>query len=129
MEETKKVVSICGSADLEGNGVWIEYRFGKPGNIEMRFPADPSAAREEFIVRRYTRAGTTYFKLEFEKGGYNYAILEGAEVGGDPEYAATLRVRQISDGTDVAEFELSRVSDPFNLMKFEDRVRTEPFDE
>lgn len=129
VEGSEKTVSICGSASLEGSGAWIDYRFGKPGQIELQFPPKPSGSLDVFTVRRYTRFRTTYLKLEFDNGGYNYAILEFHEVDADPEYSATLRVRRNSDGNDVASFKLIPQSEPLNIMRLENHVRTEPFDE
>jgi len=129
VEGTGKMVSICGSASLDAAGAWLDYRFGKPGNVELQFPGDHANSLSAFTIRRYTRPGTTYLKLDFTNGGYTYAILEGFEAGSDPESTATLRVRRNSDGMDVASFDLRLLTDPLNMMRFEDKVPTEPFDE
>jgi hypothetical protein len=129
VEGSSKLVSICGSASLEAEGAWLEYRFGRPGEIELRFPAESAGSLSAFTIRRYTRPRTTYLKLEFDNGGYNYAILEGHQADEDPQSTASLRVRRQSDGKDVADLDLVMSTEPLIMMRLENRVRTEPFDE
>ena len=95
----------------------------------MQFPSDHQGSLRVFTVRRFTRPGTTYLKLEFDSGGYNYAILDYYEVGADPESETLLRVRRKSNEDDVASFDLTVQGESLGIMRLEDRVRTEPFDE
>jgi len=129
VDGSPKIVSLCGSADLEGDDAWLQYRFGETGNIELRYPAENADFRSAFTVRRYTRPRTTYLKFDFSNGGYTYAILEGYDADENPASTAFLRVRRDSDDEDVAKFDLTMSSDPLNIMTLEYKVRTEPFDE
>lgn len=129
VEGSPKIVSLCGSADLEGDDAWLQYRFGEAGKIELRYPAENADFRSAFTVRRYTRPRTTYLKFDFSNDGYTYAILEGYEADENPASTAFLRVRRDSDDEDVAKFDLTMSSDPLNIMTLEYKVRTEPFDE
>jgi hypothetical protein len=124
-----KVVSLCGSADLDANGAWLQYRFGEPGHVELSYPGENADFRSAFTYRRYTRPRVTYLKLDFSNGGYNYAIFEGYDADENPESTASLRVRRESDGEDVADLDLVMSSEELTIMKLEYKVRTEPFDE
>lgn len=129
VDGSPKIVSLCGSASLEGDGAWLEYRFGAPGHVELQYPSANADLMSAFTVRRYTRPRTTYLKLEFDNAGYNYAILEGHGADEDPQSTASLRVRRLSDGEDVADLDLAMSTEPLSIMQLEYKVRTEPFDE
>jgi hypothetical protein len=129
VDGSPKIVSLCGSASLEGDGAWLEYRFGAPGHVELQYPSANADLMSAFTVRRYTRPRTTYLKLEFDNGGFNYAILEGHGADEDPQSTASLRVRRLSDGEDVTDLDLVMSTEPLSIMQLEYKVRTEPFDE
>jgi hypothetical protein len=129
VDGSPKVLSLCGSASLEGNGAWLEYRFGEAGDVELRYPSGNADPMSAFTVRRYTRPRTTYLKLDFSNKGYTYAILEAFDADEDPQSNVSLRVRRDSDGKDVADLDLVMSTEPLNIMQLENKVRTEPFDE
>ena len=129
VDGASKQVSICGSASLEGGSAWLQYRFGKPGDIDLQYPKNHAGSMSAFTIRRYTRPRTTYLKLDFVNGGYTYAILEGFGADEDPQSTATLRVTRNSDGAEAASLDLAMTTEPLNIMQFEYKVRTEPFDE
>jgi len=129
VNSSPKVVSLCGSADLDADGAWLQYRFGEPGHVELSYPGENADFRSAFTYRRYTRPRVTYLKLDFSNGGYNYAIFEGYDADEKPESTASLRVRRESDGEDVADMDLVMSSEELTIMKLEYKVRTEPFDE
>jgi len=129
VDGSPKVVSLCGSASLEGNGAWLENRFGEPGDVELRYPSGNADPMSTFTIRRYTRPRTTYLKLDFSNKGYTYAILEAFDADEDPQSNVSLRVRRDSDGKDVADLDLVMSTEPLNIMLLENKVRTEPFDE
>ena len=129
LDGSSKTVSICGSSKLDGGDAWLQYRFGRPGRVELAFPEKPAGNMSAFTYRRYTRPGTTYLKLDFKNGGYTYAILEGFDDQADTPSSATLRVTRDSDGTEVAKHNLNMSTEPLNIMRLEYKVTTKPFDE
>lgn len=126
----EKVVSLCGSNSLEGNAAWLQYRFGEPGHIELRYPDKPAGSTAAFTVRVYTRARVSLSKLEFGKGGYTYAILDdfSDELDG-PQDHLSLRVKRDSSGETVASFDLVRKSEGDGILQFMNTLPTEPYDE
>jgi hypothetical protein len=71
-----KRVSICSSRALDGKQGYLQYRFGRPGNVELEFPKDRRGSQSAFRYTRYTRPRVTYLRLEFRTGGYLYSLSE-----------------------------------------------------
>ena len=121
-----KIVSVCVMEGDHTTPSHLTYRYGKPGKVELSYPATAKGSAKKFTARRYTRAQATYFKFEFTTKGYNYEILDGAE-GNDTDTG--LRVIRVSDGKVVAEHDLAPDTKTLSLMALEDLVKTAPFDE
>ena len=121
-----KIVSICMAEGDDTTPGHLTYRYGKPGAVEMIYPAAEQRPADAFTLRVYTRSRTTYVKFEFHKAGYEYAILEGSD---GPGSDASLRVTRVADGTVVADHDLTVLTDPFALMHLNGLVATGPFDE
>jgi hypothetical protein len=43
----KKILSVCGNVGGDGGG-WLQYRFGKPGKIELAFPQEKRDSLRKF---------------------------------------------------------------------------------
>ena len=127
LQGSDSIISLC--ADNADAASWLQARIGKPGEPEVVFPAKKSGSLKKFTVRRYTRPQTTYLKLEFDHDGRNYAVFEFFDALSDPREGSNLRIRRISDGSDLSDTPLERASDPLSLMRLENQVTTAEFDE
>lgn len=97
-----KVVSVCAIRRLLGNeerldGDYLQYRYGRPGKIELEFPADRAGSLERFrLMHNFGRLAGTFDELSFEVGGHLYTVLDNELViGGDVdqiEYERGVRV-------------------------------------
>jgi hypothetical protein len=126
VEGSDKIVSIC---EHEGGGdelAGLSYHFGKLGEIEFNYPSKFGASWNDFTFRAYVRPKTTYQKLEFDNGGYRYAILEENDNG---DFSAFLRITRISDRRVVLEKKLKLTTEPLALVKISGRVHRAPYDE
>ena len=126
---TGKVVSVCLEEGDDSTPSHLTYRFGDPGDVEMRFPDHAEGSFDAFTLRRYTRPRTTYLKFEFTTGGYQYAILDGSDAEAAQQEPPELRVTRLSDGVVVARHDLAPTTGPLSLMQLETLVRSAPFDE
>ncbi|MCG6858310.1 MAG: hypothetical protein LJE67_09600 [Salaquimonas sp.] len=127
LKGTGEIVSVC--ANSTDKAKWLQFRMGEAGKVEMIFPKKHSGSLKKFVLRRYTRPQTTYLKLEFDDNGKNYAIFESFDAMESPREASSLRIRSLADGHDISETDLERTSEPLNLMRLEDQVKTGEFDE
>ena len=125
---TGKIVSVCQHLGASAAQSGLIYRYGKPGHIEMAYPAE-RASYAPFTLRIYTRPRTTYMKFEFTNGGFQYAILEAFEADEAIKDTASLKVTRLSDGKVIFEQPLSPTTEPLTLMAVEDLVTNAPFDE
>jgi hypothetical protein len=74
MQKSAKVLSLCGSKELDKQKGYVQYRFGQPGKIELEYPAERKSTQTAFSYSRYTRPLVTYLALRFETNGYKYSI-------------------------------------------------------
>jgi hypothetical protein len=70
-----KWIALCGQTD----GV-VQYRFGKPDKIELRFPSgnDP---KETLRFAHYFRYQVDRFEVTFDSAGVDYAVFDFTEDG------------------------------------------------
>ncbi|MAK61302.1 MAG: hypothetical protein CMK09_10015 [Ponticaulis sp.] len=80
-EDRDRYLSVCGSGTSDRATSWVQYRVGKPGDLELTYPETkaPNFTSEEAMM-----AGEGHFSrdiwryggstLEFTNGDYNYAI-------------------------------------------------------
>jgi hypothetical protein len=76
----QKIVSVCASQDLSSNSGYLEYRFGKPGALEIVLPAggkDPTDAAEAGTFSSMNGSAASF--IRFKKGDYAY-VTYSAEV-------------------------------------------------
>jgi hypothetical protein len=52
--KNKKTAVVCGGG--EGDAIYMQYRFGKPGAVELEFPASRTDSVLQFRLSRYFRA-------------------------------------------------------------------------
>jgi hypothetical protein len=115
-----KLLSVCATKDLElKQGTLtgsLEYRFGKPGKIELTFPEPGLVVEGAFHFSRYTRPQDTMLALSFENKGAKYEVY--ADYVGDAK-SAGVRVTPAGKTESVAlECDAPWVDE---LMKLEDK--------
>ena len=72
----RKWASICSSPELDRSRGYVQYRFGRPRQIELEFPRERVNTQSAFQYSRYTRPLVTYLKLRFENNGVTYTISD-----------------------------------------------------
>lgn len=92
--ETKgrKIVSICSSRELTKEHGYLQYRFGRPGRVELEYPRQRQNSQTAFKYFRYTRPLVTYLGLRFKAGEYDYEVYDNSneEAGGGSESGVTV---------------------------------------
>jgi hypothetical protein len=73
---TGKIASICSSRQLDDRRGYVQYRFGRPGHVELEFPQQKQNTQAAFTYKRYTRPLVTYLAIRFTAGGYTYKIYD-----------------------------------------------------
>ncbi|HOX47003.1 MAG TPA: hypothetical protein PK668_25630 [Myxococcota bacterium] len=127
MLEGGKLLSVCASKDLglkdgEVTGT-IEYRFGRPGKVELTFPEGGLIVEGAFNFTRYTRPQDTMLALTFVNKGAKYEVYADY-VGNDQ--AAGVRVTPVGK-TEPIPLECR---EPWvdEMMKLEDKGFAPPSD-
>jgi len=71
-----KVVSLCSSPELSKTNGYLQYRFGRPGQVELEFPKERSESRTLFKYSHYFRAQVDSTEISFTVNGYTYAVFD-----------------------------------------------------
>jgi hypothetical protein len=71
-----KTLAVCGKLPER-----LQYRFGRPGAIELAYPATESDGPSAFQIARYHRYRTERVALRFEREGASYAVFDEQEEG------------------------------------------------
>ncbi|MBM4262548.1 MAG: hypothetical protein FJ145_14105 [Deltaproteobacteria bacterium] len=98
MAKATKLVSLCGSQSLNNRRGYLQYRFGKPGAVELQFPRERANTQIAFRYAHYFRAQVDRTEVTFDNNGYRYVIFAYSE--GDvtpPIREAGVRVRQLGN--------------------------------
>jgi YD repeat-containing protein len=74
VEGSTKLVSVCSSKVLDDRRGYLQYRFGRPGKIELQFPSGTRNTQKAFTYTRYTRPLVTYLTLTFTTNKFRYSI-------------------------------------------------------
>jgi hypothetical protein len=122
-EKERKLASICSSKDLDKSRGYVQYRFGRPGQVELEFPKERAGSQSLFRYSRYTRPLVTMLKLEFVNNGFTYAISDDFNDEEKPSRRDTI-ITVTPSGTNARETIL-RCRPPVtgSLMKLEDVVQ------
>jgi hypothetical protein len=80
---SQKVISVCGSAFRDStyataeivDDAWLQYRFGKPGNLELVYPEKHPPLLGHFSAEFILANDSRLYALKFKRGSYNYEIL------------------------------------------------------
>jgi hypothetical protein len=71
-----KIVSLCGSADLDSEHGYLQYRFGLPHRIELEFPKSRQGTQQMFTYTHYFRFQFDLTEISFNIDDYEYTILD-----------------------------------------------------
>ena len=75
--KNQRAVAVCASRQPGGPQGYMQYRSGKPGNLEINVPdkTDSSNWREQFKAKRlwYSAGGGNYLRVH--RGAYSYVVF------------------------------------------------------
>jgi hypothetical protein len=100
-----RTVSLCASSVLDHRRGYLQYRYGKPGALELQFPQARANTQLAFRYAHYFRAQVDRTEVSFDNQGYRYTIFDYYE--GDVKPAiSTAGVRVSKHGRNGQEVEL-----------------------
>ena len=73
---SRKTASNCGEAQMDAGRGYVQYRFGRPGRVELEFPRQRQNTQSAFTYKRYTRPLVTYLAIKFVVDRYTYKIYD-----------------------------------------------------
>jgi hypothetical protein len=121
----RKLASLCASKDLDKTRGYLQYRFGRSGQVEMEFPRERVNTQTAFKYSRYTRPLVTHLKLEFVNDGFTYTISDDSNSEEKPS-RRDAAVTVTPSGANAKETTLRcRLPVTGSLMKLEDIVQRE----
>jgi len=78
----QKIVSVCATKQVSKTSGYFQYRFGKPGKVELQYPADLKNSVEKFRFSSAAHSGGGRYHLRFTNDGYEYIVYD-TETRGD----------------------------------------------
>lgn len=69
-------INLCGKSAQT-----LQYRFGKPGRVELAFPTRPEEGVDAFRYAHYSRFQVDRFELRFDNAGTEYVLFDYMESG------------------------------------------------
>ena len=88
-----RILSVCGQPPAA-----LQYRFGRPGQIELHYPADAAQGPQLFLFARYMRYQVDRIALSFSNEGTEYEVFDERE---DGKRSAGVRVTKAGDGREI----------------------------
>jgi hypothetical protein len=70
-----KIISICGSPNLDAAEGYLQYRFGTPKRIDFVFPATTSNTQQQFSWEWHHPYQSFSIDLWFQNNGYVYDVF------------------------------------------------------
>ncbi len=110
-----KLVSLCGSKLLDHRRGYLQYRYGKPGAIELQFPQARANTQLAFRYAHYFRAQVDRTEISFDNQDYRYILFDYYE-GDVKPVVAVAGVRVGKHGTKGRETELQCQSRPASKL-------------
>ncbi len=71
-----RLVSLCGSKTLTRDEGYVQYRFGRPGRVELEFPKDRAGSQKQFRYEHVFRYQFDLTDISFENGGFSYTLFD-----------------------------------------------------
>lgn len=72
----EKIVSICASGNSDPSSGYVQYRYGKPNNIEMMFPQKKIPPMKRFFVVNASEGSVNKDIIKFKNGSYTYLVSQ-----------------------------------------------------
>jgi hypothetical protein len=69
-------IGLCGNAPRE-----LQYRFGRPGVIELQFPDNPADGIHRMVFAHYARYQTDRVEVRFDNQRTDYVLFDYSEGG------------------------------------------------
>ena len=110
-----KLVSLCGSKLLDHRRGYLQYRYGKPGAIELQFPQARANTQLAFRYAHYFRAQVDRTEITFDNQDYRYTLFDYYE-GDVKPVIAVAGVRVGKHGAKRPETELQCQSRPVSKL-------------
>jgi hypothetical protein len=76
--ENHKIISMCGALPNA-----LQYRFGRPDKIELRYPEDPSIATSVILLGHSNDTSADRSAVNFTNGSYRYSVFDLRYHNGD----------------------------------------------
>lgn len=103
---SEKIISVCGSAFRADtyataaivDDAWLQYRFGKPGQLELVYPAKRHPLLNHFFAEFILSNDRRLYALMFKHGSYNYEILYSPGFRGVTVAGRGLNIQLSCDG-------------------------------
>ena len=99
-----KILSLCGSTDLDARRGYLKYRFGTTAKVELEYPPSPKNSQRAFrygfsLSEAQIRQAST-MAVSFDRGDYRYEIFESIF----PTDSAKQGVRVTTPDRTIADF-------------------------
>lgn len=77
-----KVLSLCATgANGPADGLKMQYRFGKPGAVELSYPDRMAPAKGRFFLSTTPFSGGGEERIRFRSGSYDYVVFQRTLAG------------------------------------------------
>jgi len=83
-----RTVSLCASSALDHRRGYLQYRYGRPGAVELQFPQARANTQLAFRYAHYLRARVDRTEIRFDNQGYRYTLFDYYE--GDMKPVTTI---------------------------------------
>lgn len=92
-EVGKKILSVCGSKDLDSDKGWMQYRFGTLEKLDMVYPEKNEHPKKSFKSNRlYSSAEQSLIQeLQFKKSNTAYTVYT-QDIKGKKEAGVTVTI-------------------------------------
>lgn len=100
-----RITSLCASSTLDHRRGYLQYRYGKPGAIELQFPEARANTQLAFRYAHYFRAQVDRTEISFDNRDYRYTLFDYFEGDAKPAII-TAGVRVSKHGTKGQQIEL-----------------------
>jgi hypothetical protein len=84
VKDGTRIVSLCGSQRLTMQEGYLQYRFGRPGKLELEHPKRRQEAQDTFRYAHYSRYQVDRVAVSFQRGGFTYTLFDSYEGDASP---------------------------------------------
>ena len=84
-----RLLSVCGSTELQQPDAYVQYRFGPAGKPELAYPANRTGSLQSFRFYHYVRPQVSRVGLTFQSGDYEYTVYDHYEGDIEPAEKST----------------------------------------